>query len=79
MAPERRTDMDKILLVIKNKGSLSIGKCTTPTGRTFTVIKAGGTYGIKEGLRWMKDGVKRLSTIQKFADKCNYGILISEE
>lgn len=68
-------------LIIKNRGRIGTGSCINSDGREFCVIRnADNTYSLQaDGFRWIKDGVKKLSTIQRFVDKNNYGILIREE
>ncbi len=60
------------------------GKATNKRGDTFIILKADGLYNLsKKGkneniTRYVKENVKRLSTLQRFADKHQYDIEIKE-
>lgn len=69
----------KTELIIKN----GIGKAENSNGK-FTVLKIGGLYNLSFARPsepwswWVKENVKRLSTIQRYADNHGYDIEIKE-
>ena len=70
----------KTILEVKN----GYGKVTNERGDTFTVLKSEGLWNLSRKLKnencsyFVKENVKRLSTLQSFADKHCYDIEIKE-
>lgn len=56
------------------------GRCKDKNRTEFVVLRADGLYnlGIDEGygISWVKENVKRISTLQKFLDERNYNVKI---
>ena len=56
------------------------GKCTNKNGTELTVLRAGGLWNLSAKYSgfsfWVKENVKRVSTLQRFADDKGYGIKI---
>ena len=57
------------------------GKCVNADGTQFTVLRADGLYNLSMQEKgsftfWVKENVKRVSTLQRFADDRGFGIQI---
>lgn len=67
--------MEKTKLIV-TKG---FGRADVDT-RRFTVLRTCGLWSLgfseRGGVHWLKENVKRVSTLQKFADERGYGIEI---
>ena len=60
------------------------GTVTNEQGTVFTVLKADGMWNLSMGDKcgfttWIKENVKRLSTIQRFANEHELNLVIVEE
>lgn len=70
----------RTILEVKN----GYGKVTNERGNTFTVLKAEGLWNLsRKGKNenvgcFVKENVKQLSTLQRFADNHHYDIEIKE-
>lgn len=67
------------LIVVNGYGSADVGE------RKYVVVQAGGLWNLGVQHRgggymaWAKENVKRISTLQRFADGREYGIQIEME
>lgn len=71
----------KDVLIVKKYGH---GHLRRESGEEFSVLRCGDLWNLSHRKAggwdfWVKENVKRLSTLQKYADNNGYNIIIKEE
>ena len=67
---------------------IGFGKCVTDSGIKLAILRTKGVNGEEYSLNakrpedrydyWIKENVKRISTIQRYLDRNNYNVIIVE-